>query len=130
VLLAAAVGVVAMGVVDIVINGRVALAKRVQAKWRRRAEATYVTAAPVLAQHPRGIPLMSPLRGELQPIEGKCIMGAEDKARNKVQNLGGKAKEAAGRATGDRDTEDRGRADQAKSNLKDAGEKIKDAFKK
>lgn len=57
-------------------------------------------------------------------------MGAEDKARNKVQNLGGKAKEAAGRLTGDRDTEDRGRADQAKSNLKDAGEKIKDAFKK
>jgi uncharacterized protein YjbJ (UPF0337 family) len=57
-------------------------------------------------------------------------MGAEDKARNKVQNLGGKAKEAAGRVTGDRETEDRGRADQAKSNLKDAGEKIKDAFKK
>jgi len=57
-------------------------------------------------------------------------MGAEDKARNKVQNLGGKAKEAAGRLTGDRETEDRGRADQAKSNLKDAGEKIKDAFKK
>ncbi len=57
-------------------------------------------------------------------------MGADDKARNKAQNLGGKAKEAVGRVTGDRDTEDRGRADQAKSNLKDAGEKIKDAFKK
>ena len=56
-------------------------------------------------------------------------MGAQDKARNKVQDLGGKAKEAAGRVTGHRDTEDRGRADQAKSNVKDAGEKVKDAFK-
>jgi uncharacterized protein YjbJ (UPF0337 family) len=57
-------------------------------------------------------------------------MGAEDKARNKAEDLGGKAKEAVGRVTGDRETEDRGRADQAKSSLKDAGEKIKDAFKK
>lgn len=57
-------------------------------------------------------------------------MGAVDKARNKVDDLGGKAKEALGRVTGDRETESRGRADQAKSSLKDAGEKIKDAFKK
>jgi uncharacterized protein YjbJ (UPF0337 family) len=57
-------------------------------------------------------------------------MGADDKARNKIDDLGGKAKEAVGRATGDRETENEGRADQAKSSLKDAGEKIKDAFKK
>lgn len=57
-------------------------------------------------------------------------MGAVDKARNKVDDLGGKAKEVLGRVTGDRETESRGRADQAKSSLKDAGEKIKDAFKK
>ena len=57
-------------------------------------------------------------------------MGAEDKARNKIDNLGGKAKEGLGKATGDKDTENEGKVDQAKSNLKDAGEKIKDAFKK
>jgi len=57
-------------------------------------------------------------------------MGADDKARNKIEDVGGKAKEAVGRVTGDRETENEGRADQAKSSLKDAGEKIKDAFKK
>jgi len=53
-----------------------------------------------------------------------------DKAKNKVEDLGGKAKEAVGKATGDRDTENEGRGDQAKSSVKDAGEKVKDAFKK
>lgn len=57
-------------------------------------------------------------------------MGTEDKVKNKIEDLGGKAKEAVGRATGDRSTENEGRTDQAKSSLKDAGEKIKDAFKK
>jgi uncharacterized protein YjbJ (UPF0337 family) len=53
-----------------------------------------------------------------------------DKAKNKVDNVAGKAKEALGKATGDARTRDEGRGDQAKSNLKDAGEKVKDAFKK
>ena len=57
-------------------------------------------------------------------------MSGTDKAKNKTQDVAGKAKEAVGRATGDRDTEARGRGDQAKSNLKDAGEKVKDAFLK
>jgi uncharacterized protein YjbJ (UPF0337 family) len=57
-------------------------------------------------------------------------MSATDKARNKIDDVAGKAKEGLGKATGDRDTENRGKADQAKSSLKDAGEKIKDAFKK
>ena len=57
-------------------------------------------------------------------------MSATDKAKNKVDDLGGKAKEAVGNITGDARTRDEGRADQAKSSLKDAGEKIKDAFKK
>jgi uncharacterized protein YjbJ (UPF0337 family) len=58
-----------------------------------------------------------------------CVMGAQDKASNKIDDLGGKAKEALGKVTGDKDTENTGKVDQAKSNLKDAGEKIKDAFK-
>ncbi|ORB63940.1 CsbD family protein [Mycolicibacterium tusciae] len=56
-------------------------------------------------------------------------MGAGDKASNKIDNAGGKAKEAMGKVTGDRSTENEGKVDQAKSSLKDAGEKIKDAFK-
>ncbi len=56
-------------------------------------------------------------------------MSGTDKAKNKVEDLGGKAKEAVGKATGDDRTRDEGQGDQAKSNLKDAGEKVKDAFK-
>ena len=56
-------------------------------------------------------------------------MGAEDKASNKIDDLGGKAKEALGSATGDDSTKNEGKLDQAKSSLKDAGEKVKDAFK-
>jgi uncharacterized protein YjbJ (UPF0337 family) len=57
-------------------------------------------------------------------------MSGTDKAKNKIEDLGGRAKEAIGKATGDNDTRNEGRADQAKSSLKDAGEKVKDAFKK
>lgn len=57
-------------------------------------------------------------------------MSAEDKIKNKIDDVGGRAKEALGKATGDKDTKNEGRADQAKSSLKDAGEKVKDAFKK
>lgn len=56
-------------------------------------------------------------------------MSATDKAKNKVEEVAGKAKEAVGKATGDRSTEAEGKTDQTKSNLKDAGEKVKDAFR-
>jgi uncharacterized protein YjbJ (UPF0337 family) len=51
------------------------------------------------------------------------------KASNKIDDLGGKAKEALGKVTGDKDNANQRKVDQAKSSLKDAGEKIKDAFK-
>jgi uncharacterized protein YjbJ (UPF0337 family) len=57
-------------------------------------------------------------------------MGAGDKIRNKIDDVGGKAKEAVGKLTDDKSTENEGKIDQAKSSLKDAGEKVKDAFKK
>lgn len=57
-------------------------------------------------------------------------MGTHDKASNKIDDVAGKAKEAVGKATGDDDTRAEGKLDQAKSSLKDAGEKVKDAFKK
>jgi uncharacterized protein YjbJ (UPF0337 family) len=56
-------------------------------------------------------------------------MSGTDKAKNKIEDVAGKAKEALGKASGDKSTEDEGRADQAKSDFKDAGEKVKDAFK-
>ena len=57
-------------------------------------------------------------------------MSTEDKAKNKLDELGGKVKEAVGKVTGDESTENEGKRDQTKSNLKDAGEKVKDIFKK
>jgi uncharacterized protein YjbJ (UPF0337 family) len=57
-------------------------------------------------------------------------MGTDDKMDNKMEELGGKAKEAVGRATDDRELEAQGERDQTKSNLKQAGEKVKDAFKR
>ncbi len=56
-------------------------------------------------------------------------MSAEDKIKNKVEELRGKGKEAIGRATDDPDLEAEGRAEQASGNIKQAGEKIKDVFK-
>jgi uncharacterized protein YjbJ (UPF0337 family) len=52
-----------------------------------------------------------------------------DKMKNKAQELGGKGKEHAGRATDDEQLEAEGHADQSKGNLKQAGEKVKDVFK-
>ena len=56
-------------------------------------------------------------------------MSGTDKVKNAIEDVEGKAKEALGNVTGDRQTRNEGRADQAKSDLKDAGEKVKDAFK-
>ena len=56
-------------------------------------------------------------------------MGIDDKFENKTDELAGKAKESAGEATGDQDLKDEGKGDQAKANLKQAGEKVKDIFK-
>lgn len=56
-------------------------------------------------------------------------MGLDDKADNKSEELAGKVKEGAGKATDDEDLEAEGKADQSAANLKQAGEKIKDAFK-
>jgi len=56
-------------------------------------------------------------------------MSALDKAKNKAEEVGGMAKERAGEATGDEDMKAEGQVDQTKGNLKQAGEKVKDAFK-
>jgi uncharacterized protein YjbJ (UPF0337 family) len=60
-------------------------------------------------------------------------MAVDDSARNKTRNAAqkvkGQVKEAAGRVTGDERLEAEGRTDKTKANLKQAGEKVKDAFR-
>ena len=55
--------------------------------------------------------------------------GMPGKTRNATQKVKGQLKEAAGRVTGDERLEAEGRADKTKANLKQAGEKVKDAFR-
>ena len=57
-------------------------------------------------------------------------MGVDDKIENAAEGWKGKAKEATGEATGDRDLAAEGRGDQTSADLKQAGEKVKDAFRK
>lgn len=56
-------------------------------------------------------------------------MSAENKAANKATEVKGKIKKVAGRATDDPDLEAEGQIDESKGNLKQAAEKVKDAFK-
>ncbi len=57
-------------------------------------------------------------------------MGTDDKMKNAAQGVEGDIKAAAGRATGDKGLEAEGKKDQVAADLKQAGEKIKDAFKR
>lgn len=56
-------------------------------------------------------------------------MGLGDKIENIKDDLTGKGKEAAGKATDNERLEAEGKGDQATSDLKQAGENVKDAFK-
>jgi len=55
---------------------------------------------------------------------------AENKAANKVTEVRGRIKKKAGAATDDPDLQAEGRAKEAQGDLKQAGEKVKDAFKR
>ncbi|GAB2735239.1 CsbD family protein [Kitasatospora kifunensis] len=56
-------------------------------------------------------------------------MSIGKKAAHKAEAVKGGVKKHVGRATGDRVLEAEGRGDQIKGNTKQAGAKIKDAFK-
>ena len=53
-------------------------------------------------------------------------MGILDDAKNKAQDLAGKAKEKIGEVTNNDDLKAEGLKDQGEAGLKDAGQKIKD----
>ena len=55
-------------------------------------------------------------------------MGVGDKIQNAGEEAAGKVKETTGRATGNQSLEAEGKADQASANIKQAGEKAKDAL--
>ena len=56
-------------------------------------------------------------------------MGATDKIKNKAEEAEGRIKEGAGKALDDPYMEGEGKVDKASGNLKQAGEKVKDAFR-
>jgi uncharacterized protein YjbJ (UPF0337 family) len=56
-------------------------------------------------------------------------MGTDDKMSNKAEEAYAKGKKEAGEASGNEDVANEGRAKESKANLKQAGEKVKDAFK-
>lgn len=55
-------------------------------------------------------------------------MGMGDDIKHNMEDMKGKAKEAAGDATGNERLEAEGHADQASADLKKAGQNVKDAF--
>jgi len=56
-------------------------------------------------------------------------MGLADKAKNEAQKVAGEVKEKVGRHTDDDDLQAEGKKDQVAGDLKNAGEKVKDAFR-
>jgi len=57
-------------------------------------------------------------------------MSAANKAEDKVQAAKGKVKKVTGKAVGDPVLEAEGKAEEARGDLKQAGEKVKDAVRK
>ncbi|WP_405010150.1 CsbD family protein [Kitasatospora sp. NBC_01539] len=56
-------------------------------------------------------------------------MSGSDKVQNLAQKAKGKADEATGKAVGNERLTAKGKAEQTGADLKQAGEKVKDAFK-
>ena len=56
----------------------------------------------------------------------EVLVGLVDKAKDKAEELGGKAKATAGDATDNPDLEAEGRMQEAKADVKQAGENVED----
>jgi uncharacterized protein YjbJ (UPF0337 family) len=80
---------------------------------------------------PSGEADVSPLVLDTAPRETEGdLMSKRDKARNTAEAAKGKAKRAAGKATGNPYAQAEGTAKKKSANLKQAGEKLKDTAKK
>jgi uncharacterized protein YjbJ (UPF0337 family) len=62
------------------------------------------------------------------PDDQEVTMGFDDKTGNKIDDLGGKAKEGAGKVTGNDRLESEGKTDQAKSSLKEGAREVKEGL--
>ncbi len=104
---------------------------RGRAKRQRRLPLNRVTSVRASADTVHGGTSNTGTEGAWRPSPvGICVrMSNEDKISNKFDELAGKGKETAGKATDNPDLEAEGQGDQAKSNLKQAGEKVKDILK-
>ncbi|MDR6905307.1 MULTISPECIES: CsbD family protein [Agromyces] len=56
-------------------------------------------------------------------------MGVDDRIENTAEDLKGKTKEAAGKVTDNERLEAEGKMDQAKADMKNTAEDVKDAFR-
>ena len=61
--------------------------------------------------------------------EERISHGSRRQDQERCRGRQGQGKEAAGKATNDEQLQAEGQADQSKADLKNAGEKVKDAFK-
>ena len=113
---------VGVGATDLVLSGLVRLSSRVT----RLSDLAHSGADLRLSSASAGIRRMKDLT---RHDAGGNTMGLGDKIDNKSEELKGKGKEAAGKATDDKELEAEGHTDQAKGNVKQVGEKIKDVFK-
>lgn len=66
----------------------------------------------------------------MKPTTEEEAVSKGDKIENAAEKAKGKVKETAGRAVGNERLEAEGRADQAKGDIKQAGEHVKDVFKR
>ena len=73
---------------------------------------------------------IAPWGEEEEEEEEEVPVSKRDKARNTAQAAKGKTKRAAGKAAGNPYAQAKGGAEKKKANLKQAGEKLKDAAKK
>jgi uncharacterized protein YjbJ (UPF0337 family) len=67
--------------------------------------------------------------GQLRRRGKEAVVSFADKFRDKAQVLRGRIKRNAGDVTGNRRLQAEGSADKVMGNLKQAGEKVKDAFR-
>jgi uncharacterized protein YjbJ (UPF0337 family) len=63
------------------------------------------------------------------PTTKETDMGMDDKLKNSAEGALGSAKEKLGDASDDENLQAEGQKDKSKADLKQAGEKVKDAFK-
>jgi uncharacterized protein YjbJ (UPF0337 family) len=63
------------------------------------------------------------------PNTKETDMGMDDKLKNSTEGALGSAKEKLGDASDDENLQAEGQKDKSKADLKQAGEKVKDAFK-